>query len=183
MKKLIALLIVSGAVSFWGCGSTDAMNDNFGFTIDKTLTVIQAATDAAFATDTLDMWQSGSVFMRNRSSVRSLDIRSVSCMITDVQGTPPATLSGTLSIGDTEGGAPKTIATLDSVSMADMMSGMHRMNMRDEGRRAMMDMMMGSRNTMMMYFNCDSTARDSMHFTMRFNFDMQAQCQKMDMMN
>ena len=169
------------AVSFWGCGGMDAMNDNFVFTIDKELTVIHPATGGVTATDTLDLWQSGALFMRNRSSVRSVDIRSVSCTITDVQGTPPQTLTGTLSIGDTKGGALKPIATLNNVSMSSMMSGMHWMNMHDDGRRMMMDMMMGSQSDMMMYFDCNNS--DSMHFTMQFNFEGSAGCENMDMMN
>lgn len=170
--KTLLLLSVLAAFFAWSCSnSQDSMSHNY--TIDKALTIDHSGAGSGPASDKLNMWESAASFMQNRPSMKSLAIRSISCTITDIQGPQPQTLTGTLSIGDMKGGAPKPVASLNKVSMMNMMSGMHNMDMHSDGSDMMMDMMM-QQDSMMMYFDCQD--QDSMHFTMRFKIDMQAEC-------
>ncbi len=183
LRSLVSLLLMTGSALFIsGCSDSmmDGMDNSFSFTIDKTIPVNHISR-AAVASDKLDLWESGPVFMRNRSFVRSVGVRSVSCTITDAEGIPQ-TISGTLSISDSKGGESKPVASFENVSMGSMMGGsIHRMNMHDDGRRMMEGMMMDT-TRMMMHFMCKGD-QDSMRFMMQFHFEMDAGCANMDMMN
>jgi hypothetical protein len=179
MNKLFVQTILSlFVIAAVGCrNSMDmTMDGDMSFTIEKTLTVDHPR-NGAVTSDNIDLRTSAATFMSKRGSVGSIDVRSISCMIIDVQGTPPATMTGTLSIGTIKGDTQKPIASLNKVSIADMISGMHRMDMHGDGRDMMMDIMM-HQDSMIMYFDCGD--QDSMHVTMRFNFDMQSTCDCMN---
>jgi hypothetical protein len=183
IPRLWLFLSFSGVI-FSGCmNGTDSMNNNFSFTIDKVMTTSISAQGTAQAVDTLDSWQSCSEFMRNRSFVRSLEMRSMTCMVTDAEGNPLSdSISGSLGIGGVGGSPSQILATFGRTKIGAMMTGFRQMTTNNGGMGMFKGMMMDSAGMGKMYFICEGM-RDSMRLSMQFHIDMNAQCSGMGMMH
>ncbi|GEM_PF-750332 len=165
---LIAIVLI--AFSFSAC----SVNKDFSFAIEKQFVVTGYNSLTYSSIDTVNARQSSSDFDKYKGDISSLDISSATYTITYFSGPSSQKItSGTLSVGDVNGSAPKVIATVSDISLGSIMGTAQPLTLTADGKQYFKDLLMGGSSSALLYFTA-TTNQTPITFTVLFHFNLSA---------
>ncbi len=168
-RFLIAAMFAAGLFVWSSCKDSDVLDVTENFTYENEMSIYTTGTEYT-STDTVDMVNESSTIAQYGDKIKDIQIQEVQYWLTAFNGDPDQQITeASLKIAATDGSGVQTIATLQNVTLANLLNNPTQLPVSQDGIDRMADLIRQSPHAFVLtYHTASNTA--PLDFTVKFSF-------------